>query len=226
MFLNGKAQMGSVPSTCIPFRECRAKTCPDGSYGTFVFDHCRYAGYVAECLLALLPDAIRRLLPPESPFLVSLHDVGKVSPGFQGKYFMPLLLERAPAFAAGAKNGGYVTNHASIGAKALLRLFGMTPDHPLVRAVAALTGRDIVCGTSSYLYFHGIDYSRQRVDERKMLEKPAECAGLFEQYGVDYVYISNHERMAFDVDEIWFCENAKQVFSEGDVSVFALHAEG
>lgn len=132
--------MGSVPSTCIPFRECRAKTCPDGSYGTFVFDHCRYAGYVAECLFALLPDAVRRMLPPESPFLVSLHDVGKVSPGFQGKYFMPLLLERAPAFAAGAKNGGYVTNHASIGAKALLRLFGMTPDHPLVRAVAAHHG--------------------------------------------------------------------------------------
>lgn len=39
---------------CIPFRECRAKTCPDGSYGTFVFDHCRYAGYVAEGLLELL----------------------------------------------------------------------------------------------------------------------------------------------------------------------------
>ena len=33
-------------------------------------------------------------------------------------------------------------------------------------AVAALTGRDIVCGTGSYLYFHGIDYSRQQAAEQ------------------------------------------------------------
>lgn len=129
-----------MPRGCIPFGECRAKTCPDGTPGTFVYDHCRYAGYVAEGLLALLPESVRRLLPPETPFLVSLHDVGKVSPGFEGKYFMPLLQEKAPAFAAGFRNGGYVTNHASIGAKALLRLFGLPSDHPLVRAVAAHHG--------------------------------------------------------------------------------------
>lgn len=130
----------SVPRGCIPFRECRAKTCSNGSPGTFVFDHCRYAGYVAEGLLGLLPVPVRDLLPTETPFLVSLHDVGKVSPGFEGKYFIDLLREKAPAFADGFVNGGYATNHASIGAKALLRLFGMPADHPLVRAVAAHHG--------------------------------------------------------------------------------------
>lgn len=53
---------------CIPFRECKAKTCPDGSPGTSVFDHCRYAGYVAEGLLRLLPSSVRSLLPPETSF--------------------------------------------------------------------------------------------------------------------------------------------------------------
>lgn len=129
----------STPLSCIPFRECRAKTCPDGSYGTFVFDHCRYAGYVAEGLLALLPDSVRGMFPPETPFLVSLHDVGKVSPGFEGKYFMDLLKEKAPAFAKGWE-GSYVTNHASIGAKALMKLFGVGSSHPLVRAVVAHHG--------------------------------------------------------------------------------------
>ncbi len=105
-----------------------------------MYDHCRYAGYVAEGLLALLPESLRGLLPPETPFFVSLHDVGKVSPGFEGKYFIGLLREKAPAFAAGFLNGGYVTNHASIGAKALLRLFGLPAAHPLVRAVAAHHG--------------------------------------------------------------------------------------
>ena len=105
-----------------------------------MFDHCRYAGYVAEGLLSLLPPPVRDLLPTETPFLVSLHDIGKVSPGFEGKYFLDLLREKAPAFAEGFANGGYVTTHASIGAKALLRLFGLPADHPVVRAVAAHHG--------------------------------------------------------------------------------------
>ena len=105
-----------------------------------MFDHCRYAGYVAEGLVALLPASVHAFLPSETPFLVSLHDVGKVSPGFEGKYFIDLLREKAPAFADGFVNDGYVTNHASIGAKALLRLFNLPADHPLVRAVAAHHG--------------------------------------------------------------------------------------
>ena len=92
-------------------------------------------------------------------------------------------------------------------------------------AVAALSGRDIVCGTGSYLYFHGIDYSRQRNAERLMLENPADSAELFREYGVGYAYISSYERAAFDVDEAWFLENCAQVFREGDVSVYQLTIE-
>ena len=127
-------------ASCIPYGECRAKTCPDGSYGTFVFDHCRYAGYVAEGLLAFLPPVVLRALPPDAPFLVALHDIGKVSPGFEGKYFIDLLRKKAPNWAKEFVNGSVVTNHASIGAKALKKLFGLESDHPLVRAVAAHHG--------------------------------------------------------------------------------------
>ena len=89
-------------------------------------------------------------------------------------------------------------------------------------AVAALTGRSIVCGTGSYLYFHGIDYSRQEFDERTMLEAPGESAALFETYGISYAYVSSHERAAFDVDEAWFIEHADIAFDEGDVRVYRL----
>lgn len=129
-----------IPQGCVPFRECRAKTCPDGSPGTCVFDHCRYAGYVAEGLLALLPKPVRRLLPPETPFLVSLHDIGKVSPGFEGKYFIDILRTCAPEWASEFAKGGVTTDHASIGARALMLLFGFAADHPLVRTVAAHHG--------------------------------------------------------------------------------------
>ena len=130
----------SAPQGCIPFRECKAKTCPDGSPGTSVFDHCRYAGYVAEGLLRLLPSSVRSLLPAETPFFVSLHDVGKVSPGFEGKYFIELLREKAPAWEKAFINNGVTTDHATIGARSLQRLFGLLGEHPVISAVAAHHG--------------------------------------------------------------------------------------
>ena len=86
--------------------------------------------------------------------------------------------------------------------------------------VAALAGRHIVCGTGSYLYFHGIDYSVQQQDERAMLEQPAENLALFDQYGVDCVYISSYERGDFATDEAWFAENCDLAFASGDVCVY------
>jgi len=87
-------------------------------------------------------------------------------------------------------------------------------------AVAALTGRDIVCGTGSYLYFHGIDYSTQLQDERTMLEAPGENTDLLDQYGISYIYISSYERSDFDVDETWFALHCDLVFSEGDICIY------
>ena len=88
--------------------------------------------------------------------------------------------------------------------------------------VAALAGRSIICGTPSYLYFHGIDYSEQYLAVARMLENPAGSAELFERYGVAYAYISSYERADFDVDEAWFAENGELVFSAGDVCIYRL----
>ena len=88
-------------------------------------------------------------------------------------------------------------------------------------AVAALTGRYIVCGTGSYLYYHGIDYSAQRNAMAAMLAYPAESADLFEQYNVEYIYISDHERRGFSADEAWFEENCWNVFDNGNVAIYA-----
>lgn len=88
-------------------------------------------------------------------------------------------------------------------------------------AVAALTGRYIVCGTGSYLYFHGMDYSQQQSDARQMLARPADSAALFEQYGVNYIYISDHERYNYDPDIDWFDENCYLIFDNGSVLIYA-----
>ena len=92
-------------------------------------------------------------------------------------------------------------------------------------AVAALTGRYIVCGTGSYLYYHGIDYSAQRQAMMSMLSSPAANEALFDQYEVSYIYISDHERYNFSADEAWFEENCWCIFDNGSVQIYARSME-
>lgn len=65
--------------------DCWAKTTKDGRPGINVRDHCLNVGCVAEALLALVPPQLHKLLPRGAAALAALHDVGKVSPGFQVK---------------------------------------------------------------------------------------------------------------------------------------------
>lgn len=92
-------------------------------------------------------------------------------------------------------------------------------------AVAALTGRDIVCGTGSYLYYHGVDYSAQYAAMTDMLSRPSESEALFEKYDVDYIYISDQERYNFSADEQWFEENCYLIYDEGGIQIYARTPE-
>ena len=87
--------------------------------------------------------------------------------------------------------------------------------------VAALAGRQIVCGTSSYLYFHGVNYQRAALNARQMLEAPGENLALFAQYGVDYVVVGDSERYNYALDAAWFAENCALIYDEGGVLIYA-----
>ena len=67
--------------------------------------------------------------------------------------------------------------------------------------VAALTGRNIVCGSTSYVYFHGLDYYGREDDIAKMFQQPEEYLYLFEEYSVDYVMVSAFEINNFNANE-------------------------
>lgn len=66
--------------------------------------------------------------------------------------------------------------------------------------ICSVGGMKIVCGTGSFLYYHGIDYSAQQRDVKKMYEDPAGNAALFEKYGVDYIYVSSSEHYNYAVN--------------------------
>lgn len=86
--------------------------------------------------------------------------------------------------------------------------------------VAALSGRNIVCGSSTFLYFHGLQYYDQEAAVHEMFQNPWNTE-LFDKYNVKYIYISNSERNNFNItsDDI-FLENAELVHQEGDVCLY------
>lgn len=69
-------------------------------------------------------------------------------------------------------------------------------------AIASLTGRNIVCGSGSFLYFHGLDYGQQEQDVRTMYEDPASRDDLLDQYNVSYIVIGPCENGNYSIPDL------------------------
>ena len=107
---------------CISYQNCAAKTTADGQAGMSVQEHCEYAGEVAGALLRRLPMAVTRQIPDNVVSLIALHDVGKVSPGFQKKYFNETLKDLSPDLYR-YDNASFRPNHAEISEASLTSWF-------------------------------------------------------------------------------------------------------
>ena len=90
--------------------------------------------------------------------------------------------------------------------------------------VSSIGGMKIVCGTGSFLYYHGLDYGVQQRDVQLMYEDPAGSAELFEKYGVDYIYISSSERYSYSIDYEALSAAYPLVFDNG-TQVYAVSEE-
>lgn len=114
----------SLPET-IPEKCCLAKTREkDGITlsGRTVEEHCRITGAVAKALLAALSPCTARLFPDNSDLVVSLHDVGKISPYFQamihGAIHYPQIFPQLEPF----RNAPNPLRHAAVSRAALMSL--------------------------------------------------------------------------------------------------------
>ncbi len=88
--------------------------------------------------------------------------------------------------------------------------------------IASLTGRSIVCGADSFLYFHGLDTSQRKADLQLMYEAPLENMDLYEKYHVTYVVISAYERNSYRIIEEMFQNYFTEVLSFGDVRLYQM----
>ena len=88
-------------------------------------------------------------------------------------------------------------------------------------AVAALTGRNIVLGTDSYLYFHGLDTSQRYADVQAMFTQPGALETLAPTYEISYLYIGSYERSIEGFDENLFAA-LPVVFQNQEVTIYQL----
>ena len=90
-------------------------------------------------------------------------------------------------------------------------------------AIASLTGRNIVCGSGSFLYFHGLDYGAQAADVKTMYENPEARDSLLEKYNVTYIVIGPWENGSYSIPDInAFAENYDCVYNKNGILVFEV----
>jgi CRISPR-associated endonuclease/helicase Cas3 len=90
-----------------------AKTTEDGRPGISVLNHCLNVGAVSEAILSRAHERVRSLLPHGSSTMAALHDIGKITLGFQIKCPHWILRENLPKFGED-KKGLWVGDHALI----------------------------------------------------------------------------------------------------------------
>lgn len=99
MALLGRAKGADRTLPVLQYDRCVAKSTDDGRPGLTVRMHCRIVGAVAAALMRRLPTNLREMLPNGVVTLAAVHDVGKVSPGFQKKCLGAYLSRICPPLA-------------------------------------------------------------------------------------------------------------------------------
>ena len=89
-------------------------------------------------------------------------------------------------------------------------------------AVASLTGRNIVIGTGTFLYYHGFDITERVRDVKNMFENPADHLALFKKYDVGYAVIGSQETNNYTIDYEWFDTHSAVLYQENGAALLKL----
>ena len=123
-----------------------------------VLEHCRAVGYVAKVLLRYLPESTVKKLGSNPSLSAALHDVGKVSPGYQLKYFRNTLADMSHPLAS--MYSAFDDNHAGVSELTLSSVYG---DGQRVPPVAQAAG-----------VHHGVREEKFQLTDREYLAESAE----------------------------------------------------
>lgn len=89
-----------------------------------------------------------------------------------------------------------------------------------INPVCSLAGRQIVCGSNLYVFFHGLDYAQQEQDCAQFYADPENNLDVLEKYDVDYIYVSDYERAEEIVDTTTLEAMFDIVYQNPDVTIY------
>lgn len=107
----------------------------------------------------------------------------------------------------------YVSDHAPSDALFLTSDRHTTP-------VFALAGRRILCGSGSYVYYHGMDYSAEAAAMRTLYEFPDES--VLDAWGIDYVVFDASVSAEFAADEAWYADRYPLWYENDSCRVYQI----
>lgn len=86
--------------------------------------------------------------------------------------------------------------------------------------VFALAGRRILCGSGSYVYYHGMDYADEYQAMRTLYEVPDEAT--LSAWGIDYVVFDTSVASEFSADENWYAARFPLWYENGSCRVYKI----
>lgn len=90
-------------------------------------------------------------------------------------------------------------------------------------AISSLTGRNIVCGTGTFLYYHGLDYQDREIEVGEMYTNPAGTTELLKKYNVSYILIGPDEWASYEnLDENTISQQYECVYEGGSVRLYKV----
>lgn len=81
--------------------------------------------------------------------------------------------------------------------------------------IASLAGRDVVCGSPSYLFYHGLSYLENEQAIRIIYEHPESAQPLLKKLDVVYILVSDFERSSYQVDQETLDAFYPRVYDDG-----------
>lgn len=73
-----------------------------------------------------------------------------------------------------------------------------------------------MCGSPSYLYYHGLDYVWQQAAAYALYTYPRRSRELIETLDVSYILVSDFERSAYSVDQEALDDLYPRVYDDGN----------
>lgn len=87
---------------------------------------------------------------------------------------------------------------------------------------SALAGRNIVCGSDLYLFFHGLNYQENSLDCRRFYQDPENNLDVLEKYGVSYIYLSDYEMSEMNPDVEALNRLFEKVYEKDWITIYAV----